>query len=349
MIVSFKNYFSGSFFYMISIKKYLPPTLIVILLSFFISGCLVYEPLKIQVLSPAKKEIAPEVYKVILINHSVINQTKKGFQSNVGDFDSISSNQYLEGLIQVLQNTPRYKVVNYPYLFKKKGSKADRFKKLSWDEVTSICKDSAADGIIALENYQVTYTEPVKMNFSSEYGYYASLRVENNALWKIYNLRSKVISDDFIVQDTLYWNANGSVTAEIINKMPEISDAVMQSCYLAGSKYGERIAQTWVTEKRYILSCEISDFITASGYAKQGDWLKAIDLWKKYTYGNKKRLSAIATYNMAVACETLDNLDAALEWAAKSYFIRKDEYSEIYISMLEKRKQEKEIIEKQLK
>jgi hypothetical protein len=316
---------------------------------FLLAGCITYDPLKIQVLNPAQKNIPAEINRVILVNHCVYGkQLKNNNQENNVNFDSICTNQYLEGLIQILNNSPRFHVIDYPYLYIKKPTFAERFKKFSWDEINSICNDSAADAVISLENYQVTYTDPVKLNYSLEYGFYGSLQVENDALWKIYNRRKNEFADDYIIQDTLFWDASGNYDSEVLNQLPEITDAVLQSCYYAGVKYGERIAQSWTTKKRYILSCENSDFISAAAMAKKGEWTQAIELWKKYPYGQKKRLAAFAAYNMAVACETLDNLDAALEWAAKSFFLRKDTYTENYITILEQRKKEKELIEKQL-
>jgi hypothetical protein len=349
--VSFKNYFSGSFYlFMYQFKKHILRVIFFSSIVTSLTGCITYEPLKIQVLSPAQKDVASDIYKVVLVNHCVYEKSVKNItQENTLNFDSVCTDQYLEGLLQILRSSPRFQLVEYPYLFIKKSSFANRFKKFSWEEIEKICADSSADAAIVLENYQVTYTDPIKLNYNSEYGFYGNLQVENNSLWKIYNLRSRDFADDYVLQDTLFWDASGNYDFEVYNQLPEISDAVLQSCFYAGFKYGERIAQTWATKRRYILSCEIFDFITAADLAKKGEWTKAIEIWKKYPYGKKKRLAAFASYNLAVACETLDNIDAALDWAAKSYFLRKDSYTESYISTLEKRKEEKKLIEKQLK
>ena len=76
---------------------------------------------------------------------------------------------------------------------------------------------------------------------------------------------------------------------------------------------------------------EKADFINALQYVKIDKWEAAITLWKKYTYGKNKRLAANACYNMAIASETYDNIDVALEWAAKSFLLKKDEFTEKYI------------------
>jgi hypothetical protein len=85
----------------------------------------------------------------------------------------------------------------------------------------------------------------------------------------------------------------------------------------------------------------------AFNLAKQDKWDDAIEIWKKFPYGKRKRLAAYAAYNLAVASETLDHIDLALEWASKSFFLNRNKFIEDYINILEKRKTEKNLIENQ--
>ena len=320
---------------------------------FFFISCSTYEPIQIQILKPASINISGDIKKVLFINHAVY--TKSSFINNSNEtiknenLDSIRTSEYFNGLYEVFSNSPRFEVVNSNPVYIAKLIYNERFKSLDWNTIDTLCIDSSADAAIVLENFQVQYSPKIPVHYNQEYGYYiGTLEMDNSSLWKIYVPTIHKVEDDYLLMDTLFWDGYGDYENEVLEQLPSIKDAVMQSCNYAGNKYGLRIAQTWETKNRYLIYCENKDFRTAFNLAKQDKWEDAIELWKKYPYGKRKRLAAYAAYNLAVASETLDHLDIALEWASKSYLINKNSYVEKYIKILENRKSEKEVIEKQL-
>jgi hypothetical protein len=319
-----------------------------LIISFIVSSCVTYEPIKIQALNPAEIKITPDIYKVVLINHA--NYQKQNDNLNITDasvkFDSISINQYFSGLLNSIGNSPRFQIISdTPIIVTKLYD--DRFQKIDWPTIEKICNDSSADAAIVLENFQASYT-PIKLNYSRDVGFYGSMQVVNNSLWKIYYPAKHDIIDDYFQKDTLYWDAEGYDAEDVNNQLPEISDAAIQSCFYAGVKYGKRIAQTWSSLSRFLMSNENSDFINAIQYVRLNKWEAAIALWKKYISSKNKKFAACACYDMAIASETYDHLDIALDWAAKSYFIKNDQFVANYISILELRKKEKVKIKAQL-
>ena len=328
------------------------------ILSFFIclgialASCKIYEPVSIQLLKPAQARISPNVYKVILINHSsyqkssvVINGTNSSSADNT---DSIRTNQYFSGLLDVLKNSPRYALVKKDVVFIEKPDYNSQYKSLEWSVIQSLCNENKADAAVVLENYQVSYYYPIKIK-QLQWGFYGSLEMQNGSLWKIYSVNPKQVTNDLLLKDTLFWDGSGEYESQVLATIPPLNDAIMQSCYYAGVKYGEHIAQSWQTQNRYLITCENNDFITAISYAKQNKWTEAVEIWKKYPYGKNIRLASFAAYNIAIASEALDHIDIALEWAAKSYLLQQSEYTESYISTLENRKIQNLIIENQLK
>ncbi len=318
------------------ILKYLPTYIILI---FIATSCAIYEPVQIQVLKPAGTKINPKISRLILVNHA--NYKKKDTELTQNN-DSTRTNEYFSGLSGILGNSPRLELVQSPVYYFEKPSFSQRFMKLDWETVSKVCRDSSADAAIVLENYQITYSDPLQLHYSEDYGLYARLMMENTSLWRIYYPSEQLIADEYLQKDTLYWDATGITEADIANQLPDIDEAILQSCWYAGQKFGERISPSWVAKKRYLINCEITDFQNAVLYAQQNNWDNAIEIWKKYPYGKKRRLAAFAAYNLAVASETLDHLDIALEWASKSYLIRKNEYVKKYIELLEKRKKDQE-------
>lgn len=312
----------------------------IVFLMVVASSCSVYEPIQLQVLKPAGANLKENISSVALVNHAVIHKQKDPRT------DSLRTDEYFYGLAGVLSNSPTisFNQKNYYYVRKTIDT---RFDKLNWDYVLSICGDSI-DAAIVLENYQVTLNDPTAVEFSSVYGFYTQLKVENTSLWRIYYPRTKEIIYEHLLKDTLIWDASSFDQGELKYQLPELDEAVNQSCFYSGVKLGEHISPSWNTKTRFLINCEYYDFQNAIIYAKNNQWDKAIELWKKYPYGKKKRLAAYAAYNLAIASETMDLIDVALEWAAKSYLLKKDDYVKKYIELLERRKSEKQNIIKKI-
>lgn len=314
-------------------------------------SCGSYEPIQIQVLKPALYAVPGNVTSIVLLNHA--NYQKSSFtstdKSSVDlDLDSAQTNEYFRGLEYVLLNSPRFTIVNDTPLYILKPGFNERYEDINLQTLQDICKKNNADGAIVLENHLVTTPEAI-LNYIDSYTLKGTLQIFNNSIWHIYSAEQNKIINDYLLKDTLYWDATGNSDYQVIHNLPDLKSVVLQSCYYAGSKYGQRIAQTWDVKVRYLINIQNNDFRNAYSLAKQDKWEQAIELWKKYPYGKNKRLAAFASYNLAVASEVLDHLDIALEWAAKSYLIRNDGYVKYYIETLEKRKKEKTTIENQVK
>jgi hypothetical protein len=77
---------------------------------------------------------------------------------------------------------------------------------------------------------------------------------------------------------------------------------------------------------------------------EENRWLEAAEIWKKKTTNKNKSIAAKSMFNMALACEMNSDLDAAIDWAAKSYLVfgSKNELHAFncqnYISILARRK-----------
>ncbi len=331
----------------IKITKYY--ILKVLLIALIIQSCQTYEPIKIQVLKPAQVRVPPEIFKVILINHSVLKDTisknSKTKEIKVNR-DSVLTIEYFNGLSDILLNSPRFEIANKTPIYIEKNYR--KFESLDWQTIDDLCKENTADAALVLENFQLLYSDQYPLNYVNGY-LHGVFQIENNSIWKIYEPANIGIPEDFLLNDTLFWDGFGENYDQVTKQLPSIKEALLQSCNYAGHKYGERIAQTWSTKNRYIINCENKDFRNAFTLVNESKWEEAIELWKKYSGKKNARLASFAAYNIAVASEVLDNIDASLEWAAKSFFLKNDVFVEEYIKILENRKLEKDLIENQVK
>jgi hypothetical protein len=87
---------------------------------------------------------------------------------------------------------------------------------------------------------------------------------------------------------------------------------------------------------------------------EQGEWLKAAEIWKANIDNKNKKIAAKSMFNLALANEMSGNLDAAIDWAVKSFqvFEQKNEihYQNCmeYIQIIGQRKLDIKTIDKQL-
>jgi len=298
-----------------------------------VSSCVVQEEIQIGTFVPSEIKPDTSINNVVLVNHALFNGT---YPQSSFYKDSLYTMAYFDGLSDILSNSVQYKLVDAPVQYLKK-SMNEQFKKLTLEELNVLALKTDADAAVVLENYQTTYTDPIKLIFDENYGYYGSLVIENTSLWRVYKLKTGEKIDEYLLCDTLFFDAAGNTFEEAYSNFPKIDNAISQTCYILGQKYGKRIANTWQIEKRTLFNCEKPDFNEASKLAKNGQWEKALLLWKKYINHKNRRLASLACYNIAVACEVMDNIDAALDWAAKSYFTYPNVWATKYISVLEKR------------
>jgi hypothetical protein len=324
----------------------------ILYIIFLLSYCKSVYNFDIQVLTPALVTIPSDIQKVLLVNHS--NYMKSIFlDANMNrvekNIDSLYSNEYLAALNDILDNSPRFEVGNTAAIYLLKDSYTQQFALINWDTASALCKQYNADALIVLENYTFPFNPTAITTYMPDQGlYHTKITVENSALWKIYKPFENKIIDDCDLKDTSVWNVYDANLMELQNKLPTKEQVIYQSCYETGAKYGKRIAQEWHKVNRIIYNYPNVDFQKALNLALNSQWKEAVEIWKKYPYRNKKNLAAMASFNIAVGCEALDDIDAALDWAAKSYFLKKSTITKDYINILEKRNEQKNEVIKQM-
>ena len=95
--------------------------------------------------------------------------------------------------------------------------------------------------------------------------------------------------------------------------------------------------------------------IKAEDFCRNGEWLKAAEIYKQQTQSKNKDISTKAKYNMALVCEMEGNIDAAIDWINRSKSgSKKVQVDHIincnsYFRELVTRKKELELLKKQVR
>ncbi len=310
--------------------------------------------LTIEVLQPAEINMPLKMKNVAVVTHGpdqvynplIKNSEQEKLLKDIEKYSTDASRAYVDGLSDILYSSPRYDIKEPALINIERNIYSNELPPMDWDDVADICREKEAEGLLSLEHYSLIDSSAV-FYLSKYYQYYAFYRLVNVSLWRVYLPSEKVITDEYISRDTLYWEGFGTTPRRALDDIPYTSDAVQISCYEAGNKYGLRIAPIWnKTGRTYYVSGN-KNFRKAYKHVKNDEWMKAADLWKNHLNSNKS-IAYKAAYNLALVAEVNDKLELAKEWAEKSYEIKKDPKTKEYIKKLDKRIEKKEILINQL-
>lgn len=319
----------------------------------------------LQVLKPADVTLPGEIEKFTLVNRTKPSKKNQawniieGVLTGEGVFaDREGADNCLSGLMQIMQHTPRYNINQASVEFK--GSGTEQFAPpLTWAEVEKICQQNNSEALIVLEAFdsdsritgdakQVTIKDKEGLP-ATVTEFYSHARMEVKSGWRIYYPKEKRIVDQHQFSDFLQFDAKGTSPENATAALPNKRECIKKTGAQAGTTYGYRISPQWITVSRYFYT-RGSDYMHMAGKkARQvGDWKGAMAIWKKETENNDRKIAWHAAYNMAVGCEREGNLEAALEWAKRSYDIGHKSAAAQYINILKRRISEQKRADEQM-
>lgn len=215
-------------------------------------------------------------------------------------------------------------------------------------DIDAIADSTSADVLLSFDHF---YTLDGLAYFSHEYT--ARRAVQVHYSWTGYDLKNRKLAFHFAKADTIFWSNYAELKKEALAGLPPRKDAVLNAADIAGENTANFLVPHWTTVERMIYESGNVDLKPAQQLAIEGRWLEAAELWKKNVNNPNKNIAAKCKYNMAVACEMNDELEAALNWAVESYHVF-GEKNKIhaancrdYIRILSQRKLDVSIMEQQ--
>ena len=163
--------------------------------------------------------------------------------------------------------------------------------------------------------------------FSSVDGIYlyesrmAHEKVYTLACWNVYDLKKVNFERTLQKLDTIQWVEPVYSLKEAKRMLPPRKDAVLNAADIAGSRFAEFLAPHWVEVDRMYYRSGHTELKETDELIAQNQWLEAAKIWKKNTTNTNKSIAAKSMFNMALACEMSGEMDAALDWAIKSFYV----------------------------
>lgn len=328
-----------------------------------ISSCVTSSVL-VNVHRPADITINKDIQNVVVVNRSrpskdnLAGNIVEGLISGEGiGADRKGAEYCVEGLSGMLNNSGRFSLKNEGGI-ELKGTGTSSFPiPLAWNEVKSICGSYDGDALLVLETFDsdsrifvgspVARTRKVKGIKVKELRYPATLIMEVESGWRIYDVNKERIIDENKYVEIKEFNAWGSSPEGAQLNLPSRRIAIKQAGIHAGEKYGFRISPIWLKVNRTYYIGKHDDLKNARQYVKSGDWDTAIEIWLPLTEDEDLKIANRAAFNMALASEIKGSLKTAIDWARKAQKIgNKKAYN--YINVLSRRLVDEEKLKEQL-
>lgn len=357
-------------------KKYLLRLLVPALLAAAIvsipaavSSCKISQT-QMQVLKPADIMLPAHFQKFVLADRTRPGKGNgqqalnilEGLLTGEGLFqDKWASEDCLEGLRQILTQTPRYTVSIAALDTALKGTgRRQVMPPLDWKTVARIIGNDSITALVVLEafdsNTDIVY-DLVQVQRRQSDGTNVTVneqRARGNVsvitTWRIYDLKNKAISDQFTQTSSQVFEAQGQTQQEALGRLPARYDMSRRAGIVAGNQYGHRISPqfVWVQREFYRKAKGAPEMKAAGRMARFQNWQSASDIWNKLASSSDPKVARRASFNMALVAEQSGDLDLALQWANRASQLG-DRRAPRYVQTLQQRKWEQQRLEEQMK
>ena len=328
------------------------------------SSCASTQLVTISVLKPAPVTIPCYIKNVAVVNRSepskkvkIINVVNKALSIEGTNLDKAGSQASLTGLADELKKNTRFDNITMLDNANLTTDVPGNFPApLAWDDVEKYCRDNNADALFSLEIFDtksdIDYTVN-KTSVKTPLGEVPVIEQQANMHtlvktgWRIYDLRSKNILDEIAFSRTLTYHGKGINPLLAANALINRNEAVKEVGNIAGHDYAFSLIPAWKRVQRDYYVRGNSNFTMAMRKARTGNWTGAAGLWEKETSNSNGKIAGRACYNMAIISEINGDLDGAIKWAQKSYENYNNHLALRYVTILNNRKLDTEILKDQ--
>ena len=315
-----------------------------------LNSCITTSIVPIRVYDPPEVKFPDSTCHITLVNRlnfPTANESNNNLKKNRIDslvINNIAHQKLFEGIKDALYSSELIDTVTIVQKTREVKNSLNfdiELKPMNWDTIGAISDRNRFDVLISLDGFIVKHFHSIKTAFGIMGGdnnalYYriGKLEVSLSALFRIYDPDRKQLMEEYNYSDTIFWESTGLTIFTALRNLPSEYAAIYEAAYWAGFYYGERLIPQWEEVDRFYFIRGHPDLIEAAILAKEEKWLEAAEIWKVLAYGPDTKIASRAALNMALVSEMYDNLDAALNWAKKSYSLNKKESVEQYQKVL---------------
>jgi tetratricopeptide (TPR) repeat protein len=311
-------------------------------MSLFLASCesTRYTSTRVQTLvPPARIVYLPSDTTNIAVTAALHSNYLSG---NEKSLDSLAMTGMAMAIKQNLEKSPKYSSYIFPVYTIHAGETG-----LTEDDILDIKESSSANCLIAIDDFKyVFHRQRVRTAMDN----CVRIITPYKLVVRIYDIDKFTIIDERTIYDTLTIQVDASpweTEDEFMDRAPDDKASIMYIIKELAKSYTEEIIPFWKEETRFYY---IDNRLAQAEYCvDNGNWSKALDVWAKYVNDENRELAATACFNMAVGCEMLGEYELALKWLENVKRKNPDYHWEEYKRLIDRRIEEKAIIDKIMK
>ncbi|HOL97344.1 MAG TPA: DUF6340 family protein [Bacteroidales bacterium] len=294
----------------------------------------------VDVLKPPSINLGIEYDTILVFNRTKIKTPKEGKQFIYKLFfaknfkrDITASEICIDAFINSVNDSGKKNAIK---IFNENISASDGFfipLELEKNEIDLLSSNHNNNILVSLDMYKSGYVKEYINEETYEY-------ITISTTWRTYNISDYTVIDQFTNEycfETKYIKPN--------NRFKGCFKLFFAVSEIVGYDYASRISPTWFTEPRYIYKTYDKNLIVASKFAQQNHWDEAAEIWLKLSESENEKHSSFSLFNLAVYNEIKGNIDLSIDYVKKAYKIYPTKIMYDYLIILQKRKEEIQILD----
>lgn len=326
-----------------------------VLYGIILCSCSSMNSLTIPVTEPAPVYLSPDIKSAGILDRSLPTEKNKSmdemdkYLSIEGkDLDKDAAEAAVIGLFDELKQYDRFdEIIVIDNSDLKSPGMGVFSTPISWEKINQICQENNVDALFVLSFYDTDANVDLGAN-SAKIDAPMGLKIPAietqitidthiKTGWRIYDPMHEMILDEFEIYEHQISSGRGINPLKAAQAIIDRKEAVLQVSSTIGHNYALRIFPYKTRVRREYFVKGTNNFEVAKRRAQTGDWDGAAELWEQEVSNSKGKVAGRAYYNMAIINEINGELEAAVDWASKSYSDYKNKDALDYVRILKNR------------
>lgn len=331
-----------------------------LLLSHSLVACISLSTVNIQVLEPAPFAVTPDISSPALLNRNIfevpaeitLNDSADGiFELN---FYNQATTELIYSLAGILNESPATEFIDEYKILEMPGNDPTLVPlPLEPEYAGFICDSLDADALFSLEFLNFNYSDSVTLMppAPGTYGYsyfIGEISIAILAVWRIYKSHPAGLTDEYFWYDTLKWQESVYNIEDFDHYLPSPEEAIHEASYYTALEFARRVSPFWLGEERYYFTRGNYRLRLAAGFMEKSQTANAELIYEELLNHRNKNTAAAAAFNMGFISELRGDYRKALNFARRSYQLKRRSVTGEYIEILEERLEKSNELDRQL-
>jgi hypothetical protein len=189
------------------------------------------------------------------------------------------------------------------------------------EEIKQIADSTGADLLFSFDWFAAVDGIYCTKSLNQDYIRNAKEVVKIFVCWNFYDLNKLDINYAHMNIDTISWIGPAYNLQQARKVLPTRNKALYEAAGISGLEFAEFLVPHWIEVDRMYYQSGHLELKKTDELIKQNQWIEAAEIWKKNTANSNKSIAAKSTFNLALACEINGDMDAAMDWAIKSFHV----------------------------